>query len=93
MSTLTDCVEDFAPLVPPPCFPSRTGWLEYLKSGAMAQNHRGEPKVIVFDVVDGKRQYKFNNEFNFCEDCDRRTQRQMQADGKCQPKFLQRGQP
>ena len=48
---LNDAVADLHP-APPPCFLNRLEWVEYLKSAAAVQNHKGEPRVIL--VVDGE---------------------------------------
>lgn len=82
---LSDAVDDLAP-APPPCFQNRTGWREYLKSAAAAQNNRAEPKVILVD--DGGA--RFNFAYPFCADCTQVKSVEMMRQGRCDPGFLQR---
>jgi hypothetical protein len=85
MTTLNDAVIDLAPLTPPPCFPNRQAWLEYLKSAAAAQNHKGENKVI---LTHKGRTHEFNYAYDFCQDCDTHYKRLMQSQMSCRPNFL-----
>ena len=61
---LADFIDHAAPTAPP-CFDSRSQWIEYLKAAAAAQNSAGEPQVVI--VVKGKG--VFNTSFPFCSDC------------------------
>lgn len=85
---LADAVDDLAP-PKPPCWPDRTAWLEFLKSAAAVQNHRGEQKVIV--MRDGDPE--FNTGYDFCCDCLVSRARQMEAAGRCNPNHLKETAP
>jgi hypothetical protein len=80
---LSDAVDDLAP-PPPPCWPDRTSWMEYLKSAAAAQNKHGNPRVIL-TAAEGPA---FNTAFNFCTDCLSSRAARMTREGKCQPDAL-----
>jgi len=82
---LTDCVNDVAPKHPP-CFLNQIHWLEYLKSAASCQNHKGEQKVIL--LVDGN--VTFNKQLDFCQDCESREHQKMR--GTCKPNHLTEGE-
>lgn len=81
---LKDTVDDLAP-PPPPCFHNRSGWMEYLKSAAAAQNHAGEPKVIRI-FKDGT--HAFNFDFPMCADCTQVKSFDMEKQGRCNPQYL-----
>lgn len=83
---LSDAVDDLAP-PKPPCWPDRTAWLEFLKSAAAVQNHRGEQTVIA--IVDG--QPTFNIFYNYCADCLAPRARAMEIANKCNPRYLLEG--
>lgn len=87
---LADAVQDLAP-APPPCFLNRTAWLEYLKSAAAAQNHKGEPRVIA--IVNGEP--AFDMALNYCADCTEKKSVEMMGKGRCDPDHLKKleGQP
>lgn len=80
---LSDAVDDLAP-APPPCFTNRIEWLEYLRSAAACQNHKGEPKVIF--MVNGEA--SFNKGFTFCVDCTQVKSYAMSEKGLCNPDHL-----
>lgn len=80
---LSDAVDDLAP-PKPACWPDRTAWLEFLKSAAAVQNHRGEQKVIFTRHGDPE----FNTEYDFCGDCLVSRARRMEAEGRCNPNHL-----
>lgn len=81
---LADAVDDLAP-PPPPCFHNRAGWLAYLKSAAAAQNHAGEPKVI---VIASDQSAAFNFAFPFCADCTQVKSFDMDKQGRCNKDYL-----
>lgn len=80
---MNDAVEDLAPM-PPPCFHNRVGWIAYLKSAAAAQNHAGEPRVIL--IANGEA--VFNLDFPFCEDCTQIKSLEMHNQGRCNKDYL-----
>ena len=81
---LNDAVADLHP-APPPCFLNRLEWVEYLKSAAAVQNHKGEPRVIL--VVKGEP--AFNLGFDYCCDCTQIKSFEMMRVDRCKPGFLQ----
>jgi hypothetical protein len=82
---LADFIDHAAPKAPP-CFDSRTQWVEYLKAAAAAQNSAGEPQVVI--VVKGKG--VFNTSFSFCADCASKHAYAMSKAGRCDPDWLKR---
>lgn len=82
---LADAVEDLAP-APPPCFLNHLSWREYLKSAAAAQNHKGEPRVIV--IVNGNPEFDLT--MNYCLDCTEKKSVEMMAKGRCDPDHLKK---
>jgi len=80
---LSDAVDDLAP-PPPPCWPDRTSWLEYLKSTAAAQNKSGNPRVILM-TPEGPA---FNTAVNYCADCLSSRAARMAREGRCNPAAL-----
>lgn len=69
--------------VAPPCFQTRTAWLEYLCDAQIASNgHTRGP----LDLRQGEAM--FNYDLDFCDDCTVKFAWQMQQQGKCHPKHL-----
>lgn len=87
-TNLSDAVEDLAP-GPPPCFHNRAEWIQYLKSAAAVQYHKGEQKVIFARRVEAS----FNYEFDYCEDCHSARQAQMVRKGLCHPDYVKDRKP
>ena len=82
---LKDAVDDLAP-PPPSCFFNKVQWVEYLKSAAAVQNHKGEPRVIIME----NGTPAFNRELNFCVDCYQQKSVEMMAKGRCNPDDLKK---
>lgn len=75
--------------VAPPCFQSRSQWLEYLSAAAEAQSEKGQPAPLIFEA--GKP-VRFNTELQYCDDCEDMYAIKMHAQGRCKPGYL-RDQP
>lgn len=78
-------MEQLAPLAPP-CFGSRSQWIEYLV--AAAEEQRGDRHHGPIVLRAGDTAPAFNPRLNFCDDCTPEHQLAMQAERKCQPAWL-----
>lgn len=82
-----DLVRELAPLAPP-CFESRSQWLEWLIAGAEAQRQdKGTEGPL---ILQPGLPVRFNHSVSYCEDCDKKSgfaDRQM-ALGKCRPDYV-----
>jgi hypothetical protein len=72
--------------VAPPCFATRSIWLEFLASAAAAQRHPGGEADPLRLRADGR--VEFNHRLNFCADCPASFAFGMERLGRCQPKHL-----
>lgn len=80
-----DWIDELAPPAPP-CFDTRMGWIEYLKSAAAAQKtDRGEPGPL---ILEPGQPVRFNYEFPFCCDCHAQHSLRMSRAGRCHPEYL-----
>ena len=70
----------------PPCFATRSIWLEFLASAAAAQRHPGGESDPLQLRADGR--VEFNHRLNFCADCPASFAFRMERLGRCQPKHL-----
>jgi hypothetical protein len=69
----------------PPCFESRTQWLEYLHAcdDACHRHADAEPGPLVLD-----HGIAFNPAFSICKDCDKEYAEKMAKAGRCEPGYL-----
>lgn len=72
--------------VAPPCFATRSIWLEFLASSAAAQRHTGGEEDPLRLHADGR--VEFNHRLNFCADCPASFASGMERQGRCQPTHL-----
>lgn len=77
-------VQALAPAAPP-CFQTRTQWVEYAASAAEHQRPGHAPGPLLFEP--GKP-VRFNPRFDFCRDCTERHEGAMKAQGRCRPTYL-----
>lgn len=70
----------------PPCFATRSIWLEFLASAAAAQRHPGGEADPLRLRADGR--VEFNHRLNFCADCPASFASRMERLGRCQPQHL-----
>lgn len=82
-SPRTALVADLAP-VAPPCFRTRSIWIEYLKS-AVEEARSGHPMPLVFKRGELVR---FNYGYNFCADCSKEHGVAMARQELCRPSHL-----
>lgn len=82
-SARTTIVTDIAP-VAPPCFPTRSIWVEYLKS-AVEYGRSDHPTPL---IVKRGEEPRFNYDYNFCADCSSAHAASMVLEDRCKPLHL-----
>jgi len=75
--------------VAPPCFPTRSIWVEYLTSAA-EEARSGHPSPL---ITARGRDPAFNYGFDFCADCSMPHEREMRRVGRCKPDHLRACEP
>lgn len=74
-------LQELAPSAPP-CFASRSAWLEFLIAHANVGGVQGAVLRKRGEAV------AFNMAVNYCEDCQQAYEFEMRAQGRCNPRFL-----
>ena len=74
--------------VAPPCFPTRTAWLEYLAAAAEAQTTKAPGPL---DLRKGEPVFNFRHDF--CAPCGAKYALAMQRQGLCKPQHLREMAP
>lgn len=81
-------ITEVVPLAPP-CFASRTAWLEYVQAADLAHMESENPGTG--PMVSRSATSEFNPRFNFCRDCNSAYAAAMTREGRCEPLWLQEG--
>lgn len=71
----------------PPCFSTRTQWVEFLEEAATFQRPPRVRGPLHLDPT-GTDRPRFNLGFNFCSDCDAAHKALKTAAGRCDPNHL-----
>lgn len=82
-----DLTEFLAPPAPP-CYPSRTVWIQWLRSTAEAKPGSNGPIKAERGEAPA-----FNFRLAFCADCSVAHRSQMLKEGKCDPRHLHKLAP
>jgi hypothetical protein len=78
-------IDRLAPTAPP-CFDSRSQWVEYLQAVLLSQaSADSEPSPL---TIERSNPVTFNHAFNVCTDCTREYSAKMEKAGRCEPGYL-----
>lgn len=69
--------------IAPPCFDTRSAWLEFVGAAADSQQPRRNGPLDM-----RKSPAEFSARFNFCTDCTIPRAKAMDAQGRCKPEWL-----